>query len=136
MQKRLSWVVAILVAVVFSAVSSLNPNTTSQPDGAAVTQGLAWQDLPAPASQVGRRIGQGGPFAYDKDGSVFGNRERLLPPQKRGYYREYTVPTPGLNHRGARRIVCGGLEPRNPERCFYTDDHYDSFRPIVGTLPQ
>jgi ribonuclease T1 len=70
-------------------------------------------------------------FRYEKDGSVFGNRERLLPGEKRGYYREYTVPTPGLDHRGARRIVCGGFQPRAPEACYYTEDHYSSFRLIV-----
>jgi ribonuclease T1 len=65
------------------------------------------------------------------DGTVFGNRERLLPDQTRGYYREYTVPTPGLNHRGARRIVCGGSQPRAPRACYYTADHYASFKRIV-----
>ena len=57
--------------------------------------------------------------------------ERLLPRAKRGYYREYTVPTPGLRHRGARRIVCGGEQPRNPDACYYTEDHYSSFRRIL-----
>ena len=70
---------------------------------------------------------------YDKDGVVFGNRERLLPPEKRGFYREYTVKTPGERSRGARRIVCGGEEPRLPKQCFYTQDHYTSFREIVMT---
>jgi len=136
MQKRLSWVAAILLAVVASTFTALSPTNSPQTNAPAATHALAWQDLPPAALQVGRRIGQGGPFAYDKDGSVFGNRERLLPPQKRGYYREYTVPTPGLDHRGARRIVCGGLQARAPEQCFYTDDHYDSFRSIAGALPQ
>lgn len=62
---------------------------------------------------------------------MFGNRERLLPSQARGYYREYTVPTPGSRDRGARRIVCGGLRPVTPEACWYTDDHYASFRLIA-----
>lgn len=74
---------------------------------------------------------EGGPFRYEKDGTVFGNRERLLPSQTRGYYREYTVITPGLSHRGPRRIVCGGRQPRQPDACFYTEDHYSSFRLIV-----
>ena len=77
------------------------------------------------------QIRQGGPFRYEKDGTVFGNRERQLPGQRRGYYREYTVPTPGLSHRGARRIVCGGKQPRSPDACYYTEDHYSSFRLIV-----
>jgi ribonuclease T1 len=87
--------------------------------------------LPAQGQEVWSRIHQGGPFRYEKDGTVFGNRERLLPSQARGYYREYTVPTPGLNHRGARRIVCGGAQPRAPRACYYTADHYASFKRIV-----
>lgn len=87
--------------------------------------------LPAEAQQTYRLILSGGPFRYEKDGSVFGNRERLLPRQSRGYYREYTVPTPGSKDRGARRIVCGGRQPQNPDGCFYTNDHYASFRRIV-----
>jgi len=76
-------------------------------------------------------IYQGGPFRYDKDGSVFGNRERILPARQRGFYREYTVKTPGERSRGARRIVCGGAQPASPEACYYTDDHYANFRKIV-----
>ena len=60
---------------------------------------------------------------------VFGNREHLLPSRSRGYYHEYTVPTPGAHNRGARRIICGGPK-LSPEACFYTDDHYRSFRRI------
>ncbi len=86
-------------------------------------------ELPPEARQVISMIRAGGPFPYDKDGSIFGNRERLLPSQERGYYREYTVPTPGAGNRGARRIVAGG--PRtNPNEMFYTADHYQSFRLI------
>ncbi|AOW15187.1 ribonuclease domain-containing protein [Hydrogenophaga crassostreae] len=98
--------------------------------GSAVAS-LAVAGLPAQGNEVLVMIRQGGPFRYEKDGTVFGNRERLLPSQKRGYYREYTVPTPGLSHRGARRIVCGGQQPKRPDACFYTDDHYSSFRLIV-----
>jgi ribonuclease T1 len=72
---------------------------------------------------------QGGPFPHDKDGVIFGNYERLLPKQKRGYYREFTVKTPGARNRGARRIVAGG-EAGAPREYFYTDDHYASFRRI------
>src|SRR5690606_17137430 len=81
--------------------------------------------LPPEAHDTLRRIEAGGPFAHRQDGGTFQNRERLLPPQPRGYYREYTVETPGSRDRGARRIVAGG-DP--PVEYFYTDDHYRSFR--------
>jgi len=87
--------------------------------------------LPAEAQQTVRLIHNGGPFPYPKDGIVFGNNERLLPGKARGYYREYTVPTPGSHDRGARRVVCGGTQPRNPDTCYYTADHYASFRRIA-----
>ncbi|MEF7615414.1 ribonuclease domain-containing protein [Aquincola sp. MAHUQ-54] len=92
---------------------------------------VAWSQLPAEARATERLIRVGGPFPYQKDGSVFGNRERLLPRQSRGFYREYTVKTPGVRHRGARRIVCGGRQPTQPEACYYTQDHYASFSRIV-----
>ncbi len=94
-------------------------------------QGVALVDLPRQAQDTHRLIRSGGPFPYEKDGTVFGNRERLLPPKPRGHYREYTVKTPGQRDRGARRIVCGGQPPSIPEACYYTDDHYASFRWIV-----
>ena len=87
-------------------------------------------ELPPQGRETYERIRRGGPFPYDKDGAVFGNRERLLPVHKRGYYREYTVKTPGSRDRGARRIVCGG-PARVPHACFYTADHYASFSQIV-----
>lgn len=87
--------------------------------------------LPRQGQETYEAIRKGGPFLYDKDGMVFGNRERLLPAQKRGYYREYTVTTPGSRDRGARRIVCGGPF-RTPNACYYTADHYASFRQIVS----
>ena len=59
-------------------------------------------------------------------------RERLLPAQPRGYYREYTVPTQRSHSRGARRIVCGGQPPTQPQACYYTGDHYASFSRIVA----
>lgn len=92
---------------------------------------VALADLPAQAQATERLVRSGGPFPQEKDGIVFGNRERLLPRQARGYYREYTVPTPGARDRGARRLVCGGRQPRNPDACFYTDDHYASFRRVL-----
>ena len=92
---------------------------------------VALSQLPPEARHTHRLILSGGPFPYRKDGSVFRNRERLLPGEPRGFYREYTVPTPGSRDRGARRIVCGGEKPRDPEACFYTGDHYASFGRIV-----
>jgi len=82
-------------------------------------------ELPAQARDTLSAIKRGGPFAYDRDGSVFGNYERILPKQSRGYYHEYTVKTPGLDNRGARRIVCGP-----PVECYYTADHYQTFKRI------
>jgi ribonuclease T1 len=96
--------------------------------GQAVTVHVT--DLPRPGREVYELIRRGGPFPHDKDGTVFGNRERLLPIERRGYYREYTVATPGSRDRGARRIVCGG-PMRTPHACYYTADHYASFRKIV-----
>jgi len=83
----------------------------------------AW--LPREALATLQRIEHGGPFAHRQDGGVFQNRESRLPSQSRGYYREYTVETPGSRDRGARRIIAGG-DP--PAEYFYTDDHYGSFR--------
>lgn len=82
--------------------------------------------LPAEARSALARIDRGGPFPYAKDGTVFGNFERELPGHARGYYHEYTVPTPGESDRGARRIVTG----RGGE-IFYTDDHYNSFKAVL-----
>ena len=94
------------------------------------TETVAVAQLPRQGQETYRLIASGGPFPHDKDGTVFGNRERLLPGQPRGYYREYTVVTPGAHDRGTRRIVCGG-PAKTPEVCYYTADHYASFRRIV-----
>jgi ribonuclease T1 len=82
-------------------------------------------DLPPEARTTLQLIENGGPFPYSRDGIAFGNYEKLLPPRPRGYYREYTVPTPGIRNRGARRIIVG----KQLER-YYTDDHYRTFRRI------
>ncbi len=90
--------------------------------------------LPREGRAVFAAIRKGGPFASPKDGSTFGNFEGNLPKKRRGFYREYTVETPGARNRGARRIVCGGesrdWERNAPAACYYTDDHYASFRRI------
>ncbi|WP_307816588.1 ribonuclease domain-containing protein [Nocardioides limicola] len=98
------------------------------PEAVDPHSGLPWvdvADLPAEAHDVLARIDAGGPFRYDKDGSTFGNFERLLPAQRHGWYREYTVDTPGLSHRGAKRIVTGGTA-----EFYWTEDHYESFERI------
>ena len=97
---------------------------------AAVAGSIALAELPVQGRRTYEAILNGGPFRHEKDGSVFGNRERLLPREPRGHYREYTVDTPGSRDRGARRIVCGG-ERSAPVACWYTADHYASFRRIV-----
>ena len=84
---------------------------------------IALTALPPEGQQTYRLIHQGGPFPFEKDGSVFGNRERQLPRQTRGYYREYTVKTPGARDRGARRIVCGGEVPVKPASCYLSLIH-------------
>lgn len=95
---------------------------------------IAIAELPAEAQHTLRLIRRGGPFPYPrKDGSVFGNFERRLPPQARGYYREYTVPTPGRRDRGPRRIVAGegrAGDVATSGEYYYTEDHYRSFRRI------
>ena len=83
--------------------------------------------LPAEARETLKLIDAGGPFPHRRDGITFQNRERRLPEQARGYYREYTVPTPGSRDRGARRIVTGD---KPPVVFYYTADHYQSFRRI------
>lgn len=90
---------------------------------------VAVADLPAEARRTLVLIREGGPYPYEKDGSVFGNYERKLPRQRRGYYTEYTVKTPRVRSRGARRIIAGGRDGR-PTEFYYTDDHYQTFRRI------
>ena len=92
---------------------------------------VALSSLPREAQQTEQRILAGGPFPYSQDGVVFANRERHLASHPRGYYHEYTVPSPGAHNRGARRIVCGGARPTEPDDCFYTEDHYNSFHRIL-----
>lgn len=111
------------VAETRPAVATGGDQATAPASDAARDPALAF--LPREAHATLALIDRGGPFPHRQDGSVFQNRERLLPPQPRGHYREYTVDTPGLDHRGARRIVTGG-DP--PAEWYYTADHYRSFR--------
>lgn len=122
------WGVAVVVASGLAAGAVVVART---PEAPAAVPPVAMAMLPAEAQATHRLILSGGPFPYGKDGTVFGNRERLLPARARGHYREYTVKTPGAGDRGARRIVCGGRPPTRPETCYYTDDHYASFRRIA-----
>ena len=132
-------IIALVLSVLAGCSLLAGGGATQQPtDGAptATMVGLpaGWtggtigvEALPPEAIDTLLLIEEGGPFPYDQDGSTFQNREGILPDAPRGYYREYTVETPGSPDRGPRRIVTG----RDGER-YYTDDHYDSFRFIVG----
>ena len=118
-----------LAAAVFGA-SFTGPGVAArEPNPATVV--VALSALPIEAQETHRQIREGGAKSYEQDGKVFGNRERLLPRQVRAYYREYTVFTPKSRDRGARRIVCGGFVATSADACYYTDDHYASFRLIA-----
>lgn len=140
---RVRTVLAVLVVVALIALGSYlapdqGPSNTVQPssttsspatsprsDSGSETglRSVELNTLPRQAQQTVALIEAGGPYPYAKDGATFGNRERILPAQRSGYYREYTVPTPGEADRGARRIVTGD----DDQQFFYTADHYDSF---------
>lgn len=120
----------LATAILSLAICSSSPVLVQAGAAAAKIGSVQLADLPRQGQETYALIHQGGPFPYQKDGSVFGNRERILPSQRRGFYLEYTVRTPGASNRGARRIVCGG-QPTTPEACYYTTDHYSSFRRIV-----
>ncbi len=127
---QLSSIIAVALVVTSGLVAGASVQARS-PDQPGLAGTVALATLPTQAQTTHRLILSGGPFAYSKDGTVFGNRERLLPSKTRGFYREYTVKTPGSRDRGARRIICGGKPPTQPEACFYTDDHYASFKQIA-----
>ena len=118
----LGWMLALAAMFCLAQVSAARTSSPSKPGPMAE---VALRDLPTEARATLVLIRAGGPYPYSRDGVVFGNYERLLPAKERGYYREYTVSTPGERSRGARRIVHG----RDGE-LYYTDDHYRSFRRI------
>ena len=119
------WLLAGLVSASVAFAPALLARTVACPVGQSVTA----QALPKQGVETLALIASGGPFSSKRDGITFNNRERILPKAPRGYYREYTVRTPGVKNRGARRIVCGG-DQRAPEACYYSDDHYESFKCI------
>ena len=111
-------------AALFSvALIACGPTSTAQ--DAATLPEIAAAELPAQAHATIGLIRKGGPYPYERDGLVFGNFEKRLPLRERGYYREYTVRTPGAAGRGARRIVAG-----KGGELYYTDDHYQTFRRV------
>jgi len=116
-----------LLAAAFAALLAVALPAGAQraPVAPAAIEDVQAAELPAEARATLALIAKGGPYPYAKDGAVFGNREGQLPRQKRGYYREYTVKTPGERTRGARRVIAGA-----GGELFYTDDHYNHFRRI------
>lgn len=112
-------------AILLLAAMPATADARRASDDLAAQASVSLSDLPGEARTTYQLIKQGGPFPYRRDGVVFGNYERRLPAKPRGYYHEYTVKTPGVRHRGARRIVCG-----QPVECYYSDDHYETFKRI------
>ncbi len=123
-----------LLAVVLAAAASLGvltPASSQAKQSIGLGDDVSLSSLPPEARRTDQLIHSGGPFPFSRDGVVFGNYEKRLPREPRGWYHEYTVPTPGARNRGARRIICGGNQPTEPDACFYTEDHYNSFHRIV-----
>jgi ribonuclease T1 len=114
------WLAALAIACAFVA-----PAHAQRSPGAPAIEEVRLDALPPEARDTVLLIRKGGPFPYAKDGTVFGNREAILPRAKRGYYREYTVKTPGVRTRGARRIVAGASG-----ELYYSEDHYNHFRRV------
>ena len=129
--KKLRRATALAVALLALLLTATPPAIARGP---AVFGTVTLATLPAEARQTYTLIRSGGPFPFAKDGVTFGNYENALPKRRRGYYHEYTVPTPRAKNRGARRIVCGGEAAdwarKQPAACYYTDDHYATFREI------
>ncbi|TAG05412.1 MAG: hypothetical protein EAZ30_07500 [Betaproteobacteria bacterium] len=114
---------ALLTAALL--LGSLHGTASYARNSCPLNESITVNDLPKQGRDTLALIDAGGPFPHDRDGITFNNREKILPKEKRGYYREYTVRTPGVKHRGARRIVCGGPQ------CYYSQDHYKSFKCIA-----
>jgi len=127
---RVRWRRACALAAIALLAAGAGVAPVAARDAPAPLPTVSLQQLPAEARTLLSAIAEGGPFPYQRDGIVFGNREGLLPARARGYYHEYTVATPGLHTRGARRIICAGAK-RSVDECYYSDDHYRSFRRIL-----
>ena len=121
----------LVVAAVLVGVSAQAKEKPPTDQVLHALDAVALSALPRETQTTHRLVLAGGPFPNDQDGIVFGNRERILPRKTRGYYHEYTVATPGARNRGARRLVCGGNPPTTPDVCYYTADHYNSFKRVV-----
>ena len=119
MIRRMAWIVSLCLfaQVTLPFVSAQQKQRTVATIDAA--------DLPRDARQTIALIKKGGPYPYKRDGVAFGNFEKRLPLHERGYYKEFTVPTPGSRDRGARRIILG-----KAGELYYTDDHYESFKRV------
>ena len=116
----------VLVIAVWS-LGTATPGVAKEAPGSSNLPTMFAAELPQEARETLNLIKKGGPFPYAKDGVVFSNREKILPRQPRGFYREYTVKTPGARNRGALRIVCGGT---SAAICYFSSDHYQTFRRI------
>ncbi|MGH3825405.1 MAG: ribonuclease domain-containing protein [Pseudonocardiaceae bacterium] len=131
-RRRVSAALIGLLALVAGGWLGSHALSTADPPVAVISAtGLpvrVLSQLPPQATQVWQLIQHGGPFPYRQDGTVFGNRERRLPPQHSGFYREYTVPTPGEQDRGSRRLITGGVA-----ELYYTADHYVTFVAVDPT---
>lgn len=136
---RWLWVLLVAAALAACAQAAVSPSTpsatairqtraakTTTPVAESALDQVSARDLPPEVASTLALIAQGGPFPYDRDGVTFQNRERLLPRKPQGYYHEYTVPTPGEDDRGPRRIVTG-----EQGEIYYTADHYASFIEVV-----
>lgn len=117
-----AWLIIFLAVLCLPAQAHTHHTAQSTHAGLAT---ISVAQLPQEGRDTLRAIRQGGPFAYPRDGVVFGNYERALPKRPRGYYHEYTVKTPGARNRGARRIISG-----EPGEYYYTADHYKIFKRI------
>lgn len=133
--KAAALAVAVLLVggvALLQSTSRTPPARDASPDAVAAHE-IAVTSLPVEARETLTLIKRGGPFPYQKDGAVFGNRERRLPSRPSGYYTEYTVRTPRERDRGPRRIVAGRGSTRDAATSgeyYYTEDHYSTFRRI------